>query len=206
MIVYDKTKKTATIDGLVFVRDDTSGYYRNSKTRQRLHRYIWEKNYGKIEKGLDIHHIDGDKGNNEIDNLVLMTRKKHLAGHGKHRAKMNHDWLKKFYTNGVESAKEWHGTNQGREWHKQHYEKTKDVLHAKKEQICQNCGVKYQAVRPGFCSNKCKSQNRRKSGLDDVVRVCDYCSSEFVANKYSKTKTCSHSCANRMRAAYIKKG
>lgn len=48
------------------------------------HRWVWEKKYGKIPKGYEIHHIDGNKRNNSIDNLELLTPKEHSAKHKHH--------------------------------------------------------------------------------------------------------------------------
>jgi hypothetical protein len=48
-----------------------------------------------------------------------------------------------------------------------------------------------------FCSNKCKSRWRRRSGLDDVERICEYCGKAFKVNKYKPTKYCSSLCASR---------
>ena len=36
---------------------------------------------GKIEKGYVVHHIDGDKQNNNINNLKLMLKREHDSYH-----------------------------------------------------------------------------------------------------------------------------
>jgi hypothetical protein len=41
------------------------------------HRKIWEKHHGKIPKGHFVHHINGDKLDNRIENLILVSRKTH---------------------------------------------------------------------------------------------------------------------------------
>ena len=41
-----------------------------------------------------------------------------------------------------------------------------------------------------FCSGACKAANRRKSGVDDETRKCEWCGNELTTNKYSKAKTC----------------
>lgn len=53
-----------------------SGYYQVRKERklQLVHRVIWEIHYGAIEQGMFIDHIDGNKINNSLDNLRLVTR------------------------------------------------------------------------------------------------------------------------------------
>lgn len=55
-----------------------TGYY-SLTTDQRvlMHRYVWEKEKGKIPSGDDIHHIDRNKANNLIDNLQCMPKSEH---------------------------------------------------------------------------------------------------------------------------------
>jgi len=55
------------------------------------HHYVWEKENGKIQEGFVIHHIDGDKHNNAIGNLLCMTEKEHKALHGKESIKNCHN-------------------------------------------------------------------------------------------------------------------
>lgn len=45
------------------------------------HRYIWEQNYGEIPKGYHIHHINGNKLDNRIENLALISQKEHCYYH-----------------------------------------------------------------------------------------------------------------------------
>lgn len=40
------------------------------------HRYVWESANGPIPDGFEINHIDGDKTNNIIENLELVTRQR----------------------------------------------------------------------------------------------------------------------------------
>lgn len=47
------------------------------------HRYIYEKVFGKIPEGKVIHHIDHNKLNNNIDNLVALTIGEHNSIHSK---------------------------------------------------------------------------------------------------------------------------
>ncbi len=68
-IIYDNIKFTVS----------KNSYYR-STTRTRhisLHRYKYEKEVGKIPSGFDIHHIDGNKTNNNIDNLECLSKSDH---------------------------------------------------------------------------------------------------------------------------------
>lgn len=190
------------INGRKFTRDDKTGYYQNSSLRIRAHRYVWELNYGKIPDGYDIHHKDGDKSNNDISNLELITRSDHMRLHG---AQLTEEQKAERRRNLIENAgpraAEWHKSSEGREWHRDHYEKMKASLHRKKTMTCENCGKEFVARDNGrtrFCSNACKSAWRRKSGVDDVERVCPVCGKTFKINKYSKQKACSRSCANKL--------
>ena len=48
---------------------------------KQMHHYVWEKHNGIKPKGMHIHHIDGNKDNNDISNLRLMTNSEHLKLH-----------------------------------------------------------------------------------------------------------------------------
>ena len=51
------------------------------------HRVIMEQHIGrKLNSSEHVHHIDGDKANNEISNLMLMTASEHMSYH----ANLNH--------------------------------------------------------------------------------------------------------------------
>lgn len=54
--------------------------------RVYLHRYIFEQNVRPLEPGECVHHIDGNKHNNDPDNLEALTFAEHLAVHDYHRA------------------------------------------------------------------------------------------------------------------------
>ena len=46
-----------------------------------LHVQIWIDNFGPIEKGFVIHHIDGDPLNNDVSNLECITQAEHMHKH-----------------------------------------------------------------------------------------------------------------------------
>lgn len=75
-----KTKhRTNTKYGLV--HKDHQGYWYTGDNK-RLHRLIWEDFYGqKIPDGFEIHHIDMDRENNNISNLMLLSREDHIKLH-----------------------------------------------------------------------------------------------------------------------------
>lgn len=186
----------AIVDGYKFRKDVKSGYYLSGSIngkRIRLHRYIWEKENGKIPKGYDIHHIDHNKDNNDISNLELISSSRHKKIHGEEMSEELKNWYRKnLNENARPKAIEWHKSKEAKDFHIRQY---KISLGAKKpiEMICENCGKKYKAIYNGvnrFCSNNCKSAYRRKSGVDDETRKCVACGKEYSCNKYSKRQKC----------------
>ena len=198
--------KTYIVDGIRFTKSNGKIYHYNSKLRKHMHQYVWEKENGPTPKGWEIHHIDGDTDNNDISNLQAMPMLEHKAIHAE-KLRNDPERLEKMRINldinARPKANEWHGSKEGREWHKRHYEEHKQLLHQKKKFICEQCNSEFVGVDMGknrFCSKKCKSKWRRDSGLDDVIRVCDNCNKEFTINKYSKTRNCSKKCAAIQRS------
>ena len=195
--------KIVYFNGLKYVRDDATGYYLNSTTRKRLHRAVWEYHHGEIPKGWQVHHVDGDKSNNDISNLLLVPKSIHATYHSQIKIAEHYDEIiQNLIDNAVPASKEWHKSDEGRNWHKLHYEKMKEKLYVKREFVCENCGKTFIAQNNKhnrFCSNACKSAYRRHSGIDDVVKTCPVCGKEFKSNKYAKKETCSRGCANRWR-------
>lgn len=70
-------------------RVDANGYYtitsrKEGNNNKRLHRLIWEDHYqAKIPENYIIHHINGDKTDNRIQNLQCVKEKNHLSYHNK---------------------------------------------------------------------------------------------------------------------------
>jgi HNH endonuclease len=77
-----------------FERDD--GYLRSTTSREALyaHRWVWMLMYGEIPKGMVIHHLDGNRANNEITNLQMLDRSTHTKHHWRKRKhNPNQLWL-----------------------------------------------------------------------------------------------------------------
>lgn len=190
------------IDGLSFVQSGRPYYYCSTK-RKYLHRYLWEKEHGKIPEGYEIHHKDHNSANNALENLELISAEEHRILHSKTLT----DERRKFMRDNMNEkarpkAIEWHKSEKGIEWHKKHYEKMKDRLHAKCKFKCECCGIEFEKPNTGvnrFCSNKCKSKWRRDNGLDNIKKKCAYCENEYESNKYAKTIYCSKKCSVRSR-------
>lgn len=202
-IQYFEDGDYALYDGLIFRRDKRKGYYLNAKTHKRLHVYVWEHHNGAVPEGCHVHHKDFDKRNNEIENLELLTAHEHQKLHG---AALDDGERQRRRNNLVENARpkasEWHGSEVGHEWHRQHYERMKEKLHRTITLKCAYCGKAFEAVDNGknkYCSNACNAAARRASGIDNEKRICVVCGKEYEVNRYAKSKTCSRSCANRLR-------
>ena len=158
---------------------DSHGYFRCG--RKRVHRMIWEHFHGAVPKGFDIHHKDGDKFNNSIDNLECICHREHLSMHMKTNSIKIHAWLK---------------TDKGKKFLS---DKAKKEFQNRPQRlcVCAECGKEFcsiHTVPTKFCSNSCMSMERRKSGKDNEERSCVICSKPFTINKYQYTKTCSKPC------------
>ena len=193
---YTKGVDVFNIDNIKFHLDKKSGYYQgcvNGK-KIRLHQYVWIKYNGDIPKGYHIHHIDKD-------NLKLLSQNEHLKLHAiEIPKKIKCEILDKFAR---PKAIVWHGSFEGSLWHSKH---GKDIAVKLKNvelmKVCLECGIPFKDNgfnKAKFCSAKCKSKYRRKSGVDDEIKACIICGKEFKFNKYDKTKTCSKNCSNLFR-------
>lgn len=64
------------------------GYYERSekrkgvKTSYRLHREVYREHHGVVPDGHDVHHVNHDKTDNSVGNLLAVTRSEHRKLHG----------------------------------------------------------------------------------------------------------------------------
>lgn len=80
-----KNKPFIIVDDLKFTINKNGYFECTTKDRLMLHNYVWEKHNGKIPIGYEIHHIDFNKVNNHIDNLLLVTPSEHTKIHSNHK-------------------------------------------------------------------------------------------------------------------------
>lgn len=195
-VKYYEDNDIAVYNDVQFRRDKNTGYYLSGaaigQSRKRLHVYVWECERGSIPVGYEVHHIDKDKSHNDIENLELLLAEEHRKLHADEITQETREWrAKNVQEKAMPKAIEWHKSEEGREWHKKHHAQMSEVLYKKELLTCAYCGEEFEAVkRSKYCSNKCKSAARRASGIDDVVKICQKCGGEFIANKYQKTKYC----------------
>ena len=197
MVQYFDDKDVACFDGRTFRRDKRTGYYLGSKApRKRLHVYVWEFYHGAIPEGYHVHHKDGDKGNNELENLELLSQAEHLRLHGSTLPEERKQAKRKSLAeNALPKAVEWHKSAEGRAWHSRHGAEV-FANREPRSYVCDNCGKEfatknvYGEHEHRFCSNKCKSAFRRKSGVDDIDMFCSICGAVFRKNRYYKQTKC----------------
>lgn len=71
-------------DGKKFTLRNNGYYGLSVGKRTLLHRYVWEKEIGKIPKGYDIHHINEIKGDCRIQNLECLPKSEHTRIYSPH--------------------------------------------------------------------------------------------------------------------------
>jgi len=172
----------------------SDGYFTNG--RDKLHRIVWEYHNGHLPVGKahHVHHIDGNKANNNSGNLELMSASEHMRLH----RLADRQPLSQLAR---DKAAEWHGSDKGVDWHKAHYEKHGHKLHAKtNDHNCKHCGKAFKSSRIKkalFCGRTCKAAARRASGVDKVAKCCENCGETFMGERFAEQRFCSRSCASR---------
>lgn len=200
-------EKHIIFDGHKFTRDDKTGYYlKSTKPRKRLHIYVWEYYNGPVPKGCHIHHKDMNKNNNDISNLICVTRTEHNRIHSESLTEEERERRRENMNKNVRpKAIEWHKSEAGKEWHREQYKVSLDQARLKKvKKKCIICGTEYEigssyAYKSKFCSNNCKSKYRRLIGIDNIEKVCTGCGKTYKVNRYHAEKQlyCSKKCADR---------
>lgn len=210
---YDNNTK-AEFNGRIYYLRKSQGYYYSPKKTESgvkgcdmLHRMVYMSVYGEIPTGYEIHHKDGDKSNNDISNLECLSVEEHREYHATHisEEQRKRKW-ENLQKNVRPKADIWHGSEKGKEWHRQHYEEMKDKLYEKVERICAVCGKTFYTSRKNtgkFCSAKCAAKDRRDSGIDNIEKICEYCGKPFITNKYQKRQFCSRKCSANARKSEI---
>jgi hypothetical protein len=94
------------------------GYDPITKKTDHAHRLIYERAYGPIPKGWDVHHIDGDHLNNDPRNLSLVPHGIHVKIHRGYFLKGG-VWHKRCTACGsVKPVSEFRTPKKGKDWHR----------------------------------------------------------------------------------------
>lgn len=144
------------------------GYYKADHEKYggiTMHRYVWQKHNGDIPDGMHVHHIDGDKSNNSIGNLELLTASDHSTHHGDTNTWVGSDANKRQLAGINHKAKAWHSSPEGLEWHRKNGIAAW-AFRKKHVKNCTECGKSYETpypTRSKFCHQNCKAKaNRRR--------------------------------------------
>lgn len=206
---HNPSQEYIVIDGIYFYKERTGNYYLGNvlgedgkKHPVRAHRYVWEKYNGKIPNGCHIHHYDGNTANNDISNLTLISSHVHQSMHMHYRRDESSQRMNEIVR---PAAIEWHQSEAGSEWHKEHYKDvTQSIWQEPVEKVCTVCGKTYttnhgSAWKSKYCSQQCKNKNPLRKEYQKThqeERICPICGKTFLVYKYSRTVTCGKECAN----------
>lgn len=165
--VISKTKQE--FNGTVYY---LCGKYFQHKGK-RLHRAVWEYSNGKIPEGFDIHHEDGDRSNNQIENLRLLPRSEH---HAEHQDQCSENG-KKAVVYAIAAAPAWHRSEAGKAWHREH-EREYWGKREPTEYVCTMCGRTFTSLRVygktenRFCGPNCRAKYRRRRLSNENTQRC----------------------------------
>ena len=176
------------LNGIVFHKD-TNGHFTNSFS---IHRAVWIYHNGEIPSGYHIHHVDNNKANNAIDNLQCLTKEEHRAIHNNQLPLNNlvcEVCGKEFVSYSVNAR-----FCSKKCMRKSNYKKNF------KEHICAYCGKTFRSEKTSrkFCSKSCSAKSQSEGYR--IKKICPVCGKEFETYKNYETKTCSYSCAHKLRS------
>lgn len=172
---------------------DKQGHYRATF---HIHRAVYTYYYGDIPPEHDIHHIDGNKANNDISNLLLVTRSEHQKLHKpKGNAAVVYNTPHTFVCNQCGKTFSTTNTRQNTFCSKE----CRDLAtHRYEYRHCVICGKRFRVrsdAKTQTCSFDCSNKMWR-SKLVLKEKICAQCGNKFLTNNDRKIY-CSHSCALR---------
>jgi phage terminase large subunit len=117
------------------------------------HQYVYSRLRGYLRDGMVVHHVDGDGGNNDPDNLEQITKRAHYDHHKAERDRQRQEYgVSRIMTPPT------HGwASESREkvskWARQYYEDHKIA------KSCECCGDAYFGLpRAKYCSQRCRER------------------------------------------------
>lgn len=136
---------------------------------KRLHRVVWETYNGPVPNGYHVHHIDGNRANNSIDNLECKTAVEHESYHMSQPERVAQSRISVEIAR--KAASEWHRSEAGRKWHSEQG-KRNGAMRTLQTYVCSMCGKEYQtkSIRHSgnhFCHQNCRAKygRRKRAGL-----------------------------------------
>ena len=169
------------------------------KTDELLHRVFYQYYCGDIPKGNEIHHIDNNSENNDIENLICLTKAEHTRAHFETQTGR---FAKREMTCemcGQKFIARYHGNN--RFCSDQCRQKARRI-ECREIRICAFCGKPFEIEnyeKVTHCSVSCVQKDRRKNSYEEII--CPVCGKKFTAMKHLHQKYCSKECAHKFLAA-----
>lgn len=181
-------------NGRVYKRSGKSGKHFRCVVVHYIHRDVWEFHNGVIPDGYHIHHKDGDPENNDISNLECLSQSDH---HKKHWKEDYESMSAHAKTNILTAA---HRTRSVDE--REAMSKRSKEFWAEKPQgnaICKWCEQEFKSKMSKlakFCSRRCTKMWHWRNARDE--RDCVVCDKKFIAQRSTKTRTCSVWCKSNL--------
>ncbi len=168
--------------------------------REPLHRAVWKDANGRpIPVGMHVHHEDENPFNNDPSNLVLLTPKEHAARHPQ-AFRESEEWADHLAAIRPLAA-EWHRSEEGRAWHREHGRETWRDRQTVDRQ-CEACGETFAAMfeHTRFCSTRCSRRVADGEHRYEHEEPCSACGALFWQSNYRpKPTACSRACAWELR-------
>ena len=176
---------------------NTSGHY--TKSWSAVHQAVWRYYFGEIPEGYEIHHRDGDKSNNDIYNLQMLTKAEHRKVHFA-KPHLRENFKKAFKCDYCH--KEFSAIDCGTNRFCSPECKSAFFYRYKKNQVertCAYCGKifttsKYNNTK--CCSASCARKLAVQQNLEEVP--CPVCGENFFREKNSNKIYCSKKCYEKV--------
>ena len=186
-IVDDKHQ---SFDGIIYAERQGKHFFAN----QSIHRAVWQYYNGEIPYDHVIHHVDGNKANNSINNLHCLTSSEHQILHKVTMAETSEKICRYCGENFLSKGTSDFCSERCRQ-HAAYEDKENWAT-----RVCPVCGAEfscYKFSKQTFCSNKCGVSARVQKQLAEKERrtiTCENCGKEVSAAEAYSSRFCCESC------------